>query len=81
MPDLCASCKAPIRWALTPKGSLMPLDPEPDREGEWKVVDGWPSDPPRIVYVPPQSRVGLDGQLWRVHWASCPYAEQHRRRR
>jgi hypothetical protein len=38
MADVCKSCKAPVRWAVTENGRLMPLDREPDDTGEWRLA-------------------------------------------
>ena len=38
MPEFCSSCKAPIRWAITEAGNLMPLDAEPNPRGEWRLA-------------------------------------------
>jgi hypothetical protein len=29
----CAACRSPLLWALTVNGKLLPLDPDPDPDG------------------------------------------------
>jgi hypothetical protein len=70
----CTSCEAPIEWVRTTKGSRMPLDVGLYDDGNIDVVDGvahvvhLPDDPGRL----PRRR---------SHFASCPHADAHRRRR
>ena len=76
MTDVCRSCKAPILWAKTENGRLIPLDPEPDAAGNVALVDG--------VAVVLTARVleRIRGAtLHRSHFATCPYADDHRRPR
>ena len=81
MPEVCRSCKAPIRWALTDRGKRMPLDVEPNPLGEWRLAARRPGELPRAVYVPEDLRAGLAGELMMPHFATCPHADQHRRRK
>jgi hypothetical protein len=39
MSDTCNSCGAPIRWSRTLKGSYMPLDAEPNPDGNVVLYD------------------------------------------
>ena len=77
----CRSCKAEIVWAVTGTGSPMPFDAEPDPKGEWRLAAAPAGRPPRAVYVPVEKRAGLERELLRVHFASCPDADKHRRMR
>jgi hypothetical protein len=82
--EVCRSCKAPIRWAITAGGHLMPIDPVPVPDGNLRLeqVAGGDVQVPRVRVVPPAWRTQADaGQLYRPHFASCPFADQHRRRR
>lgn len=82
MPDRCRTCKAPIRWAKTVAGEFMPLDLEPDDTGEWTLAMApRPGGSPRAIHVPETRRAAYAGSLYRVHWATCPDADQHRRQR
>lgn len=62
----CHSCGAPILWAVTVKGAHIPLDPTPARR-----------------FVPtgegPDEVAQMD--TYETHFATCPHAAQHRKRR
>ncbi len=79
----CKSCGAEIIWVKTAGGNRMPCDPDLivywERSGATgKIVtpngsvlscdfDGDPQTATGIGYVP--------------HWATCPYADTHRKKR
>ena len=83
MSEVCASCKAPIRWAITAGGHPMPIDPNPVTDGNLRLEHGrggGHAGMPRVTVVPPAQRV--DGEwLYVAHFRTCPYADQHRKRR
>lgn len=70
MADTCRSCGAPIQWAITRKGSRMPLDigSHPDAN---IVID----DAGIIDVVPAGQGVRIS------HFVTCPNASAHRRAR
>lgn len=81
----CRSCKAPIIWATTANDKKMPLDllpVEPERDAGGAVaISG-------LQVIERQGRCraatiadvpGAD--LYRSHFATCPNAGEHRRRR
>lgn len=74
MGDACRSCGAPIRWAITENGHRAPLDAQPHAEGNLRIEERNGLDV--VVVVGPGSEEGL----FRSHFASCPHANQHRRR-
>jgi hypothetical protein len=74
MTDVGRSCKQPIRWATTRNGYPIPLDPEPAANGNLHVDDDG-----RATIVP-RDRRATAGALYVSHFATCPYADQHRRR-
>lgn len=77
----CKSCKAEIRWALTPKGRRIPLDPGEAPEGNLVLVeDPRHIDPPTAYGVAEAEERGLKGQRVISHFATCAQAKQHRRR-
>ena len=76
MSDRCRTCKAPIVWAVSENGKWMPLDATPNPRGEWRLF----GDAPRADYVPADRRAELADQLLVAHWATCPHADDHRRR-
>lgn len=59
----------------------MPFDPVPTQEGEWRLVAAPPGQYPRCMHVPVKHRAALAGELLTPHWATCPNAAQHRRRK
>jgi hypothetical protein len=69
----CGSCGAPIRWAKTVAGRNIPLDTEPV-PGGLLYLDG---DIARFV---DNDTTPLDIVRYDAHFASCPHADQHRRR-
>ena len=82
MPN-CKKCGAPIVWIKTPGGKSMPCDAEP--------VTYWKENKARGKIVTPNGEViscKFDGALheatgigYKPHWATCPYADNFRRRR
>lgn len=82
MPSRCRSCKAAVRWSVTEAGEFMALDAVPNPEGEWRLAAALHrGGTPRAVYVPETRRDELRQELMIVHWATCPYADKHRKRR
>ena len=81
MPDRCRSCKAPIRWAVTEAGRPIPLDLEPVDAGNVRLDDARvPGGAPIAVIVFSEDREAFAGELYLSHFATCPYAQEHRRR-
>lgn len=78
MSGACRSCGAPILWALTPKGLRMPLDVEPHPEGNVLLVGDGECRPLTAAEVTSGAH---PEQRHRAHFATCPHAAQHRRRR
>jgi len=75
--DICSSCGASIRWARTALDESIPLDVEPVDGGNVEITpDG------RALVVQPD-QLGLFGTPPRFvsHFATCPHADEHRRRK
>lgn len=70
----CKKCEAPIVWGTTSAGKAMPLDADPVPDGEWVLVAGkvrrFQTDDER-----------LHRPRYRVHWKTCPNADEFRRGR
>lgn len=77
MAEVCKTCKAPIVWAITGTGRLMPVDAEPDPNGNLLLHTAGSI---HAIVVPPGARSNFAGELHKAHFATCPYADQHRRR-
>jgi hypothetical protein len=83
----CKSCQAPILWVRVKNtGSLMPVDAKPNPKGNVEVEAG---EPERgvgyggYVYravVHGQPPMMVAGTLHMPHHATCPQADQWRRR-
>ena len=72
MADRCRSCDAPIEWAITTKGSHIPLDPEPTPAGNLVLIDGIARHPTLGEDVPYLQYIS--------HFVTCPDAERFRRK-
>jgi hypothetical protein len=74
----CRSCGGSIRWVLTGKGRRMPVDPDPVDNGNvtLAVVAG-------VVHATVHGdATGITGVARYIsHFATCPEAHKHRRRR
>lgn len=76
----CSSCKAPIRWTVTEKGNRMPIDHAPVRGGNIVLRDEGRCLV--AVYVQPLFETEADKAKphYVSHFATCPAADQHRRK-
>lgn len=81
----CRSCGAEIRWIKTRNGKNMPVDPE-----EYYVLEGAVTENRQaITFVSGDGRIirGVTvrpenplGEICYIsHFATCPYADQHRK--
>jgi hypothetical protein len=79
----CASCGAPILWARTGSGKLIPLDADPVDNGNVELgafhsVQGVPDF--RDAKVWGSAHRWPDGtRRYRSHFVNCPQAERWRR--
>jgi len=72
----CRSCGAPIRWVTTINDKRIPIDREPDPDGNIyaSLVDGeW-----RAVVRGPEADPPAGRHLYRAHFATCPDAKSWR---
>lgn len=79
-------------WALTDKGTRIPLDPTPGERGNI-ILTGREDDGTMIVRVLKkndptfepslfeQKPAGHDGLRWTSHFSTCPDAARHRKPR
>lgn len=75
----CRTCEQEIVWALTERGKPIPIDPNPRADGNITLHSLAGADQ-QIAHV-----LGADeaasGPTYVSHFATCPDAETHRRRR
>lgn len=73
---LCQSekCQAPIRWARTTTGKLMPLDPDPHPDGNIELTDAG-----AVVHADGQMMFDT-GPRYMPHWATCTDPREFKRR-
>lgn len=85
----CRSCDAPIVWTITEHGKKMPVDLEPvDRSTGHGLFVLRPrylrqrrgDDAPKAIAVTLGFFDGHDEPAYVSHFATCPHADQHRRR-
>ena len=68
-----AQCDAPIRWVSTPNGKAMPLDEEPNPDGNVQLgyVNG--AEVAVVLGAEAQAEAKTAGvTLYMPHWATCP---------
>lgn len=78
----CKSCGADIIYIKTPKGKTMPCDAEQKtyiQDDNGKDVIITPNGEVIKCYISGDMRY-VTGIGYTPHWATCPNAEQHRRR-
>ena len=71
---VCRSCGAEIEWARTEAGKSIPLDLGEVENGNLAVEGG-------VVRVRRAGDLAAFEPRRRSHFASCPYARQHRKAR
>lgn len=73
-------CGKPIRWVLTVEGRRMPLNPDPDPDGNIVAVTLPNGERRARVLAGHDPRDGTE-TLWVPHWATCPASPQFKRRK
>lgn len=87
----CRGCNAKIVWAVTEHGKSMPVDAEPDDDGNVIFLAGrrgvGPHGPVPLVKVLPADGqlelvedASIDGRRYMPHFATCPKRDEFRRR-
>lgn len=78
MSDLCRRCGATITWAVTTGGKRMPLDRDPSKRGNVRIVRLTGTTP--VVKVLTRAELdeltatGANTPLYLAHFATCPKA-------
>ena len=75
----CRTCTREILWALTERGKPIPIDPEPRPDGNI-VLGGFGGVEDRVAHVLGAEETTSEPR-YVSHFATCPQAETHRRRR
>jgi len=77
----CRSCKAPAVWAHTETGAMM-VDYEPSSSGNIELTYERGRWRARVLAKAELELLAGEGLVLRTsHFATCPNADQHRRRR
>ena len=85
--SVCKSCRAIVVWSVTLAGKRMPLDHAPSPDGRFFVfVPDDPREPLQCANVSERSERAeearyTDRPRYTSHFATCPNAEEHRRKR
>lgn len=74
MPN-CRSCGAPVRWVETSKGKKMPIDINPNPNGNVILIDGVA----HYVKDDPFEKPEETAKRYVSHFATCPNAQKHRK--
>lgn len=75
----CTRCGASIMWAVTDHDKRMPVDWFPTADGTVKIsTDG--TTRRAHVLGPLEQLLEPPGSLHKAHFATCPYADELRRR-
>jgi len=76
--DTCRSCQAPMVWGSTANAKRsMPLDPGDHPAGN--LIAWWHDDRLWVRGRRPGEQPGEGQHLVVSHFATCPYADRHRR--
>jgi hypothetical protein len=77
-----ADCGAPLIWASTARGKAMPVDAEPQPDGNVLLTDvGLPSPQATVVDPAAEPLGGWPGTLHHSHFTTCPGADRWRHKR
>ena len=74
----CRSCGAPMFFARTPKGKMIPLDRDPHPDGNIQFTEKG------VVFLSREAvQAGrlLHSTRYLSHFATCPNSKQHRKER
>ncbi len=72
--DACRSCGAPILFARTGAGKLLPIDPDPHDNGNVALVGD-----DRCAVLTVEARRAHKGPLYRSHFVTCSSAAAWRK--
>lgn len=75
----CRACGRDVEWVETNLGRKMPLDPDPDRDGNVVKLGTTNAQGAPIVRVLRKDDPRVPGRMYRSHFQTCPKADQFRR--
>lgn len=76
--DSCSSCHKPIIWAVTTRAKAMPINAEPETDGNI-ALDFRPGMDPLARVLNTTQQFGRKN-LRKSHFATCPQADKWRKR-
>ncbi len=87
----CSTCGSEIEWVVTEKGCRMPVDAAPTPDGNITIsMRSGPGQPGTAIYLNAAAKAELSDQarfrgeeplFFKSHFATCPFADQHRKKR
>lgn len=75
----CASCGAPVVWAVTMNDKAMPVDPDPVENGNLILEPTAAGTRAAFVARPPELADDPNGDRWVSHFATCPQSKTWRK--
>ena len=72
---LCKLCGAYIVWVCTEKGKTMPLDPDPDPDGQFYLTQWLDSGGRRVVHYAREGQDVSEHTMYASHFATCTERE------
>lgn len=77
-------CGRPIKWVrIATTGALMPIDTQPTPNGNVQFLassDGDGTPLAKVLTSHERDQCGPSVKLYTSHFATCPFAQEHRRR-
>jgi hypothetical protein len=76
----CFGCRKPVVLALTDRGAMLPLNPEPSEAGALAVSVPAPGKAPRVRYLRGDDTHLTPGELrMKAHWDTSPACRVRKR--
>ena len=76
----CRKCNAEIFWALTKNDVLMPIDVEPDPDGNIEIETNELDGSNRAMVVDPKQANLFGKPRYVSHFVTCPHAKEFRKK-
>lgn len=75
----CRSCPAEIIWAVTPRGKSIPIDAEPNPDGNVELLPPKPGTRAPVAVVHGQPPLAAEHPIHMPHCATCTHPEHWRK--